>query len=66
MKTYLVFHIVGYTKWAKNSLGQDEMVDKVILRLIDTSPENALNRAQAMIKRDQWLVAEVVEFKEDK
>lgn len=66
MKTYLVFHIVGYTKWAKNSLGQDEMVDKVIMRLIDTSPENALTRAQAMIKRDQWLVAEVVEFREDK
>lgn len=66
MKTYLVFHIVGYTKWAKNSLGQDEMVDKVIIRLIDTTYESALARAQMTVKRDQWLLAEVVEFKEGK
>ena len=65
MKTYLIFHLVGYTKWEETLRGQ-EMKDKVILRLIDTNYESALQRAKNIIERDQWLLAEVVEYKEDK
>lgn len=63
MKTYLIFHIVGYTKWDKTPMG-DQMEDKVVIRLIDTSFENALKRAKRIISRDQWMLAEVVEYKE--
>lgn len=65
MKTYLIFSIVGYKKWEKTPMG-DQMEDKVVLRLIDTTYESALKRAKKIVKRDQWLLAEVVEYKEDK
>lgn len=64
--TYLIFHIVGYTRWETNAIGQQEMIDKVVVRLIDKTYESALKRAQDLIKRDQWVLAEVVEYKEDK
>jgi hypothetical protein len=60
MKTYLVFHIVGYEK--KDQLGNLE--DKVILRLIDKTYENALKRAKKIIKKPFWLLGEVIEYKE--
>jgi len=63
--SYLIFHLVGYTKWVTTPMGQ-EMEDKVIIRLIDDSYESALKRAKKIIKRDQWILAEVVEYKEDK
>jgi len=40
MKTYLIFHIVGFTK--QDPVGNLE--DKVVIRLIDTSYESALKR----------------------
>ena len=64
--TYLIFHLVGYTKWDTDSLGQQEMTDKVVVRLIDKTYESALKRAQKLIKRDQWILAEIVEYKEGK
>lgn len=66
MKTYLVFHIVGYKKWTQNQLGQSDMEDKVVLRLIDKTYDSALKRAKAIISRDNWLLAEVIEYQEDK
>lgn len=64
MKTYYVFHLVGYKKTIDTVRGP-ELEDKVVLRLIDTSYKSALRRAKEIIKRDQWLLAEVVEY-EDK
>lgn len=60
MKTYLVFHVVGYKKY--DSLGNLE--DKVVLRLIDTSYESALERAKKIIEKDNWLLGEVIEYEE--
>lgn len=59
--TYLLFHIVGYEK--KDQLGNLE--DKVVIRLIDTTYESALERAKKIIDKPWWILAEVVEFKED-
>ena len=64
--TYLIFHLVGYTKWIDHPLQGQIMEDKVVLRLIDTSYESALERAKDIVRRDQWILAEVVEYKEDK
>ena len=61
MKTYLLFHIVGYE-------GEDplhNLEDKVVIRLISTTPEKALERAKKLIKKKFYLIAEIVEFKED-
>ena len=44
-------------------MGQ-EMEDKVVIRLIDKTYESALKRAKKIIKRDQWVLAECVEYKE--
>jgi len=66
MKTYLVFHIVGYEKYVDHPVQGQIMDKKVVLRLIDTAYEKALTRAKKLIKRDQWLLAEVVEYREDK
>ena len=62
MKTYLIFHIVGYEK--KDQLGNLE--DKVVLRLIDSTYESALKRAKKIINKPFWVLGEVVEYKEDK
>ena len=62
MKTYLIFHIVGYEKI--DQLGNLE--DKVVIRLIDTTYENALERAKKIIDKPFWLLAEVVEYREGK
>jgi hypothetical protein len=62
MKTYLIFHIVGYTK--QDPIGNLE--DKVVLRLIDTSYDSALKRAKKIIEKPFWLLAEVVEYQEGK
>jgi hypothetical protein len=58
--TYLVFHLVGYDK--KDQLGNLE--DKVVIRLIDTTYENALNRARQIIEKPFWLLGEVIEYKD--
>lgn len=60
--TYLIFHIVGYEKI--DQLGNLE--DKVVIRLIDTTYENALERAKKIIDKPFWLLAEVVEYREGK
>jgi hypothetical protein len=39
--------------------------DKVVVRLIDTSYEKALERAKKIIEKKFWLLAECVEFKEE-
>jgi hypothetical protein len=60
--TYLLFHIVGYD-------GEDplhNLENKVVIRLIDSSYEKALERAQKIIDRKFWLLAEVVEFHKEK
>ena len=66
MKTYLIFHLVGYTKWSEHPVQGPLMDDKVVVRLLDTSYESALKRAKALVKRDFWILAEVVEYREDK
>jgi hypothetical protein len=40
--------------------------DKVVIRLIDTSYESALERAKKIIEKKWWLLAEVVEFHKEK
>ena len=60
--TYLIFHIVGYEKI--DQLGNLE--DKVVIRLIDTTYENALERAKKIIDKPFWLLAEVVEYQKEK
>lgn len=62
MKTYLIFHIVGFDK--QDQLGN--LDGKVVIRLIDTSYESALKRAKKMIEKPFWLLAEVVEYQEGK
>jgi len=54
-------HLVGYTKM--DPVGNFE--DKVVIRLIDENVESALRRADKIIKRDNWLVAEIIEIKEE-
>ena len=58
--TYLVFHIVGYDR--KDELGN--LHEKVVLRLIDTTYETALERAKQIIDKPFWVLGEVVEFKD--
>ncbi len=60
--TYLVFHIVGYEK--KDEFGN--LQDKVVLRLIDTTYETALERAKLIIDKPFWTLGEVVEFQREK
>jgi len=56
--TYLVFHIVGYDR--KDEFGN--LLDKVVLRLIDTTYESALDRAKLIIEKPFWTLGEVVEY----
>lgn len=60
MKTYLVFHVVGFEK--KDPLGNLE--EKIVLRLIDASYEKALERAKKLIDKPFWVLGEVIEYKE--
>lgn len=60
--TYLIFHIVGYNR--ADELGN--LQDKVVIRLIDTTYENALERAKKIIEKPFWLLAEVVEYQKEK
>ena len=58
MKTYLLFHMVGYN-------GEDplhNLEDKVVVRLIDNTSDKALSRAKKLVEKKFWLIAEVVEF----
>lgn len=57
--TYILFHLVGYSK--KDEFGNLE--DKVVVRLIDTEYNKALERAKKLIEKPFWLLAEVVEYK---
>lgn len=56
--TYLVFHIVGYEM--KDELGNFH--DKVVLRLIDTTYDKALERAKQIVDKPFWVLGEVVEY----
>ena len=58
--TYLLFHIVGYD----SKVSELEFTNKVVIRLIDTTYESALERAKKIIDRKFWFLSEVVEFKE--
>ena len=60
--TYLVFHLVGYSR--ADELGN--LQDKVVIRLIDTTYENALERAKKIIDKPFWLLAECVEYQKEK
>jgi hypothetical protein len=60
--TYLVFHLVGYSR--ADELGN--LQDKVVIRLIDTTYESALERAKKIIDKPFWLLAEVVEYQKEK
>ena len=62
MKTYLLFHVVGYN-------GEDplhNLDDKVVIRLIDTTVESAMERAKKLVEKKFWLTAEIVEFTKEK
>ena len=61
--TYVIFHLVGYTK--QNEL-TGELDGKVVVRLIDTSYESALQRAKLIVDKQFWLLAEVVEYQKEK
>jgi hypothetical protein len=63
--TYLIFHLVGYKKYIDHPTQGQVMEDKVVVRLIDKTYESALKRAKKIVDRDQWLLAEVVEYRED-
>jgi hypothetical protein len=61
MKTYLLFHLVGYN-------GEDplhNLEEKVVIRLIDETYESALERAKKIIEKKFWMLGEVVEFKQE-
>ena len=60
--TYLVFHLVGYSR--ADELGN--LQDKVVIRLIDTTYESALERAKKIIDKPFWLLAECVEYQKEK
>ena len=51
-------HIVGYSK--SDPVGNLE--DKVVIRLVDTSVENALERAKKLINKDNWFIGEIIEI----
>jgi hypothetical protein len=58
--TYLLFHMVGYN-------GEDplhNLEEKVVIRLIDTNVDSALDRAKRLVEKKWWIVAEIVEFKD--
>ena len=54
-------HIVGYKK--VDPVGNFE--DKVVIRLIDTDVSNALKRAKKLVRRDNWLIAEIIEMEKE-
>jgi len=56
--TYLVFHIIGFEQ--KDQLGN--YIDRVVLRLVGTSYEEALERAKKLIEKPNWVLGEVVEY----
>lgn len=58
MKTFLVFHLVGY-----ESEKESQLTNRVDVKLIDTSYENALARAKELFDRAVWFPLEVTEFK---
>jgi hypothetical protein len=56
--TYMVFVLIGYqVKDVANNF-----VDKVVVRLIDTDYESALERAKKVIEKPLWFLAEVIEY----
>ena len=57
-KTYLLFHLVGYN----TKINELDLSDKVIIRLIDTTCESALERAKKIVEKKFWFLAEVVEY----
>ena len=54
-------NIVGYTK--QDPVGNLE--DRIVIRLVDKNPANALLRAKKLIKKDNWLIAEIIEIVPD-
>lgn len=60
---YLLFHIVGHDGMGQNPLNSTpDFKNKVVIRLISETYEDALSRAKNIIKREEWLLAEVVEY----
>jgi len=51
-------HIVGYSK--TDPVGNLE--DKVVIRLVDTDVNNALERAKKLINKDNWFIGEIIEI----
>lgn len=64
MKTFLIFHIVAYNNKIDLPNKQVDLTDKVILRLIDKDYSSALLRAQQIVERNTFFLAEVVEYEE--
>lgn len=58
----MLFHIVAYNKPAVNG---EELVDKVVIRLIDTTPDSAMERAKLLVPRNFYFLAEIVEYKKE-
>ena len=51
-------HLVGYSK--TDPVGNFE--DKVVIRLVDKNVLEAQKRAKKLIKRDNWIIAEIIEI----
>ena len=61
MKTFLLFHIIGYESEKDNKL-----TNRVDVKLVDTNYEFALSRAKEMFDRKLWIPIEVTEFESKK
>lgn len=54
---YLIFILTGY-----NGLTSDGRLNDVVnVSLMDTSYDNALERAKKLVKKEQWRLSEVIE-----
>lgn len=58
--TYLLFHLVGYD--VEDYDNPANLKGRVIIRLIDSNFESALERAKKLINKPYWLLAEAVEY----
>ena len=56
-ETYLVFIINCYQMQTE----QGQLIDNVTMELVDTSYENALKRAEQIIKKDHYRLSGVIE-----
>lgn len=61
----MIFHIVAYNQKVGEGVNLD-FTDKVVLRLIDSTLDSAIERAKGIIERTHYFLAEVVEYNEGK